>query len=520
MKNLKKILSYLMTIMVGVILFSGVKVNNVLANEILKFKTPYGILGYFINGNEITISYYNGTDRKIEIPSEIDGKSVTRIADCAFESLDLTDVIIPNSVISIGNYTFAECVYLENIKIPSSVTSIGDTAFWRCRCLKNIEVNENNKTFMDENGVLLSKDKTSLIYYPEGKTKNIYSIPNSVKNIGIGAFKNNIYLRNIIIPNSVENIGRNVFDNCINLTDITIPNSVKNIGEYAFNGCLKLKNVIISNALTRIEDGTFYYCNSLENIEVPNSVKSIGYSAFASCAKLTNITIPNSVKSIERYAFNNCINLTISGYKNSYAENYAKEKSIPFKEIEIPITIESFKADKTSPQKIKTAVNLTTKATAKGTEEGILEYKYYRHLKGKYALIKDWSTSNSITIAPQKSGTYDIYVGVRDSKGNIVRKNIEFIFIDNLKIESFKADKTSPQKVQTKVKFTTKGTGEGALEYKYYRYLNEKYALIKDWSTSDSITIAPKTKGIYDIWVGIKDNSGGIVRKNIKFTFN
>ena len=451
MKNFKKILSYLMTIMVGVILFSGVKVNNVLANEILKFKTPYGVLGYFINGNEITISYYYGTDRKIEIPSEIDGKSVTRIADHAFESLDLTDVIIPNSVISIGNYTFAECVYLENIKIPSSVTSIGDTAFWRCRCLKNIKVSENNKTFMDEDGVLLSKDKTNLICYPEGKRENIYSIPNSVKNIGIGAFRNNLYLRNIIIPNSVENIGSSAFNNCSNLTDITIPNSV----EY-------------------IEKSAFEYCN----------------------------------------------NLTISGYKNSYVENYAKEKSIPFKEIEIPITIESFKADKTSPQKIKTAVKLTTKATEKGTGEGILEYKYYRHLKGKYALIKDWSTSDSITIAPQKSGTYDIYVGVKDSKGNIVRKNIKFIFIDNLKIESFKADKTSPQKVQTKVKFTTKAIGDGTLEYKYYRYLNEKYALIKDWSTSDSITIAPKTKGIYDIWVGIKDSSGGIVRKNIKFTFN
>ena len=39
MKNFKRLLSYLMTIIMGVILFSGIKVTNTLADEVFKFET-------------------------------------------------------------------------------------------------------------------------------------------------------------------------------------------------------------------------------------------------------------------------------------------------------------------------------------------------------------------------------------------------------------------------------------------------------------------------------------------------
>ena len=59
---------------------------------------------------------------------------------------------------------------------------------------------------------------------------------------------------------------------------------------------------------------------------------------------------------------------------------------------------------------------------------GTAKYKYYRYLNGNYAIIKDWSTSSAITIAPSTTGTYDVYVAVKDGSGNTVRKNIKFIF--------------------------------------------------------------------------------------------
>ena len=181
------------------------------------------------------------------------------------------------------------------------------------------------------------------------------------------------------------------------------------------------------------------------------------------------------------------------------------------------LTITSFTADKVSPQPVNTIVTFTTKVTGMS---GTVQYKYYRYLNGNYALIKDWSTNSSIKISPSTAGIYDIYVGVKDSTGDIVRKNISFEFKDELKISSFTADKVSPQPVNTIVTFTTKVTGmSGTVQYKYYRYLNGNYALIKDWSTSSSIKISPSTAGIYDIYVGVKDSTGTIIRKNISFEF-
>ena len=180
------------------------------------------------------------------------------------------------------------------------------------------------------------------------------------------------------------------------------------------------------------------------------------------------------------------------------------------------LAINSFTADKTSPQPIKTTIKLTTQVNQNAET---VQYKYYRYLNGQYALIKDWSTNNSITIAPSTEGIYNIFVGVKDSTGEIVRKNIVFEFKKQLVINSFTADKTSPQPIKTSIKLTANISDNiGIPQYKYYRYLNGQYALIKDWSTSNSVTIAPSTAGTYEIYVGVRDNSGNIVRKCMKYT--
>ena len=181
------------------------------------------------------------------------------------------------------------------------------------------------------------------------------------------------------------------------------------------------------------------------------------------------------------------------------------------------LAVSSFIGSKPSPQAVKTAVTFTTKVS--GTT-GNVQYKYYRYLNGNYATIKDWSNSSSIKIAPSTAGKYDIYVAVKDGSGKTVRKNIAFEFKNqaNLAISSFTANKTSPQAVKTEVTFTTKVSGTtGNVQYKYYRYLNGNYAIIKDWSNSSSITIAPSTAGKYDIYVAVKDSKGEIVTKAIAY---
>ena len=102
MKNLKKILSYIMTIIMTVFLFSGVNFKEASA-KILEFSTGKGTFYYYISNNEVTITRYSGEDTELEIPSKIDGKSVTSIGYDAFKNCDsLTSITIPNSVTSIG----------------------------------------------------------------------------------------------------------------------------------------------------------------------------------------------------------------------------------------------------------------------------------------------------------------------------------------------------------------------------------------------------------------------------------
>jgi len=218
----------------------------------------------------------------------------------------LTNVTIPNSVTSIGNYAFAYCTGLTNVTIPNSVTSIGNYAFAYCTGLTNV------------------------------------TIPNSVTTIGNDVFYRCTSLMSVTIPNNVTIIGNSAFAFCTSLTNVTIPNSVTSINDDAFYSC-SLTSVIIPNSVTNINNDAFAYCTSLTNIivaasnpnysslngvlfdkaqitlvlfpaglggsySIPNGVTSIAYSAFSGSP--TNVTVPNSVTNIGGYAFANCTRLT------------------------------------------------------------------------------------------------------------------------------------------------------------------------------------------------------------------
>ena len=184
------------------------------------------------------------------------------------ENTKITDLIIPNSVTSIGGYAFEYCSGLTSVTIPNSVTSIGSSAFYYCSGLTSV------------------------------------TIPNSVTSIGGYAFYECSGLTSVTIPNSVTSIGRYTFSFCSGLTSVTIPNSVTSIGDGAFSSCSGLTSVTIGNSVTSIGIEAFYYCIRLTSVTIPNSVTSIGIEAFYGCSGLTSVTIPNSVTSIGYQAFN------------------------------------------------------------------------------------------------------------------------------------------------------------------------------------------------------------------------
>ena len=252
------------------------------------------------------------------IPETIENVSVTSIGDEAFSwCRQLTSVTIPDSVTSIGNSAFQQCVGLTSITIPSSVTSIGGNAFNICTSLKSINVSDENTAYCSVKGVLLNKDKTEFIKYPDGKTGVSYTIPDSVTSISDYAFYYCTSLTSIDIPNSVTSIGERAFSGCSSLTSIDIPNSVKSIGNAAFYWCESLTNITIPDGVTNIGERLFQTCTSLMNVTIPDSVTSVGIFAFYACTSLTSVTIPDSVTSIGLCAFAVCTSLKDVYYSGS-----------------------------------------------------------------------------------------------------------------------------------------------------------------------------------------------------------
>jgi len=243
----------------------------------------------------VTIKSYIGSKNEVRIPPTIQGIRVLDIGKHAFISRIITSVIIPDGITMIRDSAFIYCTKLTSINIPNSVNGIAQSAFKGCSSLTAINVSAGSKNYMSDNGVLYNKDKTILQTYPVGKTGSSFVIPNSVTNVGDGAFSDCINLTSITIPNSVKYIGEYTFSKCTNLTSITIPNSVKYIGWSAFEGCKNLASVTMMDGVDNIEDGAFADCPKITSIIIPKSVKGIGQYAFEGCTNLVSVTFQGTI---------------------------------------------------------------------------------------------------------------------------------------------------------------------------------------------------------------------------------
>ncbi len=274
-----------------------------------------GNIYYQINEfNEVMITRSRASVTEAVIPCEIDGMIVTEIKNSAFQGKTrLTKVVIPETVVNIGDYAFYQCTRLEEIFIPDSVDSIGWNVFKGTPWLQN----------QPEGCVIVGK---GIVIGYRGESEHA-AIPYGVTAIAGGTFENAKNIMSVDIPETVCDIGGLAFSGCSRLTECVIPDGVRTIGAYAFNWCKALQVVSIADSVETIGDHAFLGCSSLISLKLPNKLAIIETATFLGCTSLSKMVIPESVRDIRSQAFMECISLneiTLSRSVESVGEDAFK----------------------------------------------------------------------------------------------------------------------------------------------------------------------------------------------------
>lgn len=185
-------------------------------------------------------------------------------------------VTIGDSVQSIGNNVFEDCVYLTSAYLGQNIETIGTFAFSRCNRLTEINMPQALKSI-------------GMYAFQCSQIKSL-SFFNLLKTIGQGAFQDCTELETIHLGNRLEDIGFKCFSGCTSLKEIDIPAGIKYLNAYAFESCTALSSVIIRGEnITRIQTCAFKDCSTLRSVILPPSINQVENMAFAGCRSITDV---------------------------------------------------------------------------------------------------------------------------------------------------------------------------------------------------------------------------------------
>jgi hypothetical protein len=259
---------------------------------------------------------------------------ITEIGSSSFQCCSsLTQVTIPESVISLGSYIFYNdtndtalesleilgniteipdflcygCSKLKELKFPDSVHSMGIYAFYDCSLIKDFTLFSGVDSF--------AQSCFAGCGFEEVDLSNLTEIPSYM-------FQNCSSLKNVTFSPNLKEIGEHAFENCA-FQSLSLPDKVESVGRYCFSSCSELEEIDISN-LTSISVGLFYGCSALKDVKLspdligismyafkgtgiktialPNSLTVIGYEAFCE-SSLEEIELPSSLSEIYGFAF-------------------------------------------------------------------------------------------------------------------------------------------------------------------------------------------------------------------------
>ena len=256
-----------------------------------------------------------------------------RESETGVEIEKITKVVVSENITSIGEFAFNGLTGVSEYDIGAKVSTIKQWALDTSAAMV-FKLNGNTNFITDNNGVLFSKDGTTLIAYPGGSAvRDEYTVPATVTAIEYGAFVG-CPIKKLTIDNNVKTelpgwsfnagvleeldvncpFGNSTFARITTLKKVTLGDSITEIPQMAFLDCKGLQTVNIPSGLTKISTQAFFGCSSLRNVTLPASLTEIGYQAFRDCDALTSITFPDSLTKIGDSAFSGCTGLTYISY--------------------------------------------------------------------------------------------------------------------------------------------------------------------------------------------------------------
>mgnify|MGYP004530384669 FL=1 len=306
------------------------------------------------SGDTVTITRYSGVSTSLEIPSEIDGKTVTAIGADAFAGAPLSSVTIPETVTAIGAGAF-QGTDLTWVKVPASVAEIGEKAFGYDADGQPIvdftlcvapgstaeayaKANNFALEYFTESGLryeILTDAETgdqyaSIITY-DGTDPQLV-IPETLQDvpvteIGYRAFLENAVITGVTLPSTLKKIGdrafmftnvgdidlpagleiieEGAFAQMPNLTAINIPGGVKELPYMVFYNDVNLASVTLNEGLEKIGSDVFSSCSGLKSLILPDTVKELGENTFQNCTSLASINFPAGLTYIPYACFDN-----------------------------------------------------------------------------------------------------------------------------------------------------------------------------------------------------------------------
>lgn len=198
----------------------------------------------------------------------------------------LKRIVLPLQTTKIEADAFRNCSSLHTIEVPTLVESIETSA--GCTALTEINVQAGNSHYSSKDGVLLSGDGKSILWFPMGK-EGEYTLPSTVTTVGDYAFRNcrietfhfangltsigkyafyNSSVKEVSLPSTVKQIPTGLFQKCAYLTTVHLGKNTEMLGDYVFDGC-PITNLYISAP-------TPPYCSN-------NTFASSGNSIFSTC---------------------------------------------------------------------------------------------------------------------------------------------------------------------------------------------------------------------------------------------